>query len=298
MQVFTRRALVLALGAAVAFAILPSAARADSSLAAIKSRGVLKVGVKFDSPGWGYLDPKSGSSEPAGFDVDIAHALAKQILGDASKVQFVQVNSSNRIPQVQNGDIDMFIATATITAARMQQINFSNVYFRAGQSLLVNKKNTTITTYKDLAGLSVATAKGSTPEATIKRLVPTANVVTFDGYSDCFQALEQGRVDAFTTDNGILAGFLHQDPDHLKMVGGLFTFEPYGIGIALNNDSLTKAVNDGLAAIGRNGSYAAIYKKYIGDIPTDWSTWYDMPAKQAADMYAADQPKTLAPQSR
>lgn len=282
---FIRRWLFALLALAFGATFLPAAALADSSLAAVKQRGTLKIGVKYDNPGFGYLDPKGGS-EPTGFEIDLAREITKRIMGDAKKVAFTQVLSANRIPQVQNGDIDMFIATATITNARLQQINFSNVYYRAGQSLLV-KTNAPIKQYQDLAGKSVCTAKGSTPEATIKRLVPTANVQTFDGYSDCFQALTQGRVDAMTTDNVILLGYENQDPKELKMVGGLFTFEPYGIGLAKGNDSLTTAVNNALAAMGKDGTYVKIHEKWLKHAPPEgWQSWYGMSAEKAGEMFA------------
>ena len=156
------------------------------------------------------------------------------------------MKSDNRIPLVQNGDIDAFVATATITPARMKTIDFSSVYYRAGQSLLV-KKNSPIKSYKDLDGKGVCSVQGSTPEQTIRRLVPKANVVTFETYPECLTALRGGRVDAVTTDNVILGGYEAQDPSQLQLVGGLFTFEPYGIGIRKGNASLTKAINDTLA---------------------------------------------------
>ena len=265
--------------------LAPGVALADNSLAAIKQRGTLKVGVKYDAPNFGYLTP--GAPEPAGFEIDLARELAKRLLGDPKKVQFTQVLTANRIPQVQNGDIDMFIATATITLPRLQQINMSNVYYRAGQSLLV-KSNSTVTNYRDLAGKSVCTATGSTPEQTIKGLVPTAKVLSFAGYADCFQALQQGRVDAMTTDDSILIGYEQQDPKNLKLVGGNFTFEPYGIGIANGNSSLSIAVNDALAAIGKDGTYAKIYEKWVHHAPpSDWKSWYGMPAITAGKQYAA-----------
>ena len=281
----TRRAWAAFLAVAFVAMLVPTAALADSSLAAIKQRGTIKIGVKFDNPGFGYLDPKGGS-EPVGFEIDLAREIAKRLLGDPKKVQFTQVISSNRIPQVQNGDIDMFLATATITPARLEQINFSNVYYMAGQSLLV-KKAAAIAKYQDLAGKSVCTAKGSTPEVTIKKLVPTATVDTFDGYAPCLQAVLQGRDDAITTDNTILLGFADQYPKDLKMVGGLFTYEPYGAGIAKGNDTLTKAVNDALAAIGNDGTFAKIHEKWLHEPPpANWKSWYGMSAPKAGELFA------------
>ena len=289
MTLFPRRLALLALAAAfVAVTALPVRAEV-ANLDAIKKRGTLRVGVKYDSPPFGALDPKT--NVVGGFDVEIARGLAKYILGDPKKIEFVQVNSSNRIPLLQNGDIDLFVATATITQARMNEIAFSNVYFRAGQSLLV-KKGSPVKSYKDLGGHSVCTTTGSTPELTIRRLVPNANVQTFDTYTDCFTALKSGRVDAMTTDNGILIGFQQQDPAGLAMVGGTFTAEPYGIGIAKSNDELRGKVNAALTAIRKSGDLARIWKSTLGqDVPADLNSWYGEGARLAADQYAAAQPK-------
>jgi putative glutamine transport system substrate-binding protein len=273
-----------------AAATLP--ARADTSgntLDAIKARGVLKIGVKYDSPPFGVLDPKTNQVE--GFDIDVAHALAKAILGDPNKVQFTQVNSSTRIPLVQNGDIDMFIATATITPARLQQIDFSNVYYIAGESLLV-KKNSPIKSYKDLGGKSVCTTAGSTEDTEIRQLAPTANVQTFDSYASCFTALQSGRIDAMTTDNTILVGYQQQDPADFALVGGLLSFEPYGIGIAKGNVTLLKAVNAALATLVKSKDYDKMNEMWNhSPLTPDVKSQLGMDAAMAGDKFAAGQPK-------
>src|SRR6202165_6094443 len=239
---------------------LPTRAADDNSIDAIKKRGTIKIGVKYDAPPFGSLNPQT--NQVTGFDVDIARAIAKHVLGSPDKVELVQVKSDNRIPLVQNGDIDAFVATATITLARLKTIDFSTVYYRAGQSLLV-KKSSPIKSYKDLDGKGVCSVQGSTPEQTIRRLVPKANVVTFETYPECLTALRGGRIDAVTTDNVILGGYEAQDPNQLQLVGGLFTFEPYGIGIRKGNASLVKAINDTLAELKKNGEYAKIHERWL-----------------------------------
>jgi putative glutamine transport system substrate-binding protein len=247
---------------------------------------VLRVGVKYDAPPFGQLDPRT--SQVTGFDIDVARAIAKTILGDENKVQLVQVTSANRIPQLMNGNIDLVIATMTITQDRMQQIDFSNVYYVAGQSLLV-KTNSAVKTYHDLAGKSVCTITGSTPEQTIRRVAPTATVVILDDYPQCFTALRGGRVDAVTTDNILLIGLQQQDPANYKLTGGLFSFEPYGIGIAKGNAALDAAVNATLARIGNDGTYAKIHSTWLkGPLPSDWRSWYGESPVKAAAQFAAD----------
>lgn len=276
-------AATLVLGAAV-----PSRAADDNSVDAIKKRGTIKIGVKYDAPPFGSLNPQT--NQVTGFDVDIARAIAKKILGSPDKVELVQVKSDNRIPLVQNGDIDAFVATATITPARMKTIDFSNVYYRAGQSLLV-KKGSSVRSYKDLDGKNVCSVQGSTPEQTIRRLVPKANVVTFETYPECLTALRGGRIDAVTTDNVILGGYEAQDPANLELVGGLFTFEPYGIGIRKGNASLAKAINDTLADLRKSGEYAKLHQQWLKkSVPADFAKWYDMPAATAAEQFANQKP--------
>lgn len=264
-----------------------SSSGGQSSLAAIKQRGKLRVGVKYDAPPFGVLDPKT--NQVKGFDIDVSRGIAKAILGDENKVDFVQVTSKNRIPLLQKGDIDFFAATATITNDRLKEINFSDVYYQAGQSLLV-KKDSPIKTYQDLKGKTVCTVSGSTPEQTIRALVPGVNVQLFETYPDCLQSLKDGRVDAITTDNVLLEGMRLQDPQNLKLTGGLFTAEPYGIGIAKGNDELTKAVNDALK--GMKGQYSDLFKKWLNQpLPKDFDQWFLMDAKTAAQKFAEQQAK-------
>ena len=153
------------------------------------------------------------------------------------------------------------------------------------------KKGSPVKSYKDLDGKGVCSVQGSTPEQTIRKLVPKANVVTFETYPECLTALRGGRVDAVTTDNVILGGFEAQDPNNLELVGGLFTFEPYGIGIRKGNASLAKAINDTLADLKKSGEYAKIHEKWLKKpLPGDFGKWYAMPAATAAEQFDKQKP--------
>lgn len=285
---FARRAVLAALFSLAATLVFASSlpARADdaNSLDAIKKRGTIKVGVKADAPPFGSLNPMT--SQLTGFDIDLAHAIAKRVLGDANKVELVIVKSDNRIPLVQNGNIDMFLATATINPDRLKQIDFSNVYYKAGQSLLV-KKGSPIKSYRDLDGKTVCSLQGSTPEQTIRKLVPKANVVTFETYPECLTGLRNGRVDAITTDNVLLYGFEAQDPNNLDVVGGTFTYEAYGAGFKLGNTSLEKAVNQALTDIRKSGEYEKLHVLWLKKpVPADIASWYGQSPQAAAEEFA------------
>lgn len=234
------------------------------TLAAIKERGKVIAGVKYDTKLFGLKDPATGKVE--GFDIDIAKALAKKILGDENKVELKEVTSKTRIPLLQNGDIDLIIATMTITEDRKKQVDFSDVYFKAGQSLLV-KKGSPIKGLEDLKkGTKVLAVKGSTSAKNIREKAPDATVLEFENYQDAFTALKAGQGDALTTDNAILLGMQKQDPNY-ELVGGNFTDEPYGIAIKKGDSEFVSVVNDLLKEMKESGEYDKLYEQWMGVKP-------------------------------
>lgn len=236
-------------------------ANAGTLLRKIQDRGKLIIGVKYDVPLFGYLNPQTNQVE--GFDVAIGKEIAKKIFGDEKKVEWKQAVSKDRIPFLQQDVVDLVISTMTVNADREKEIDFSNVYYLAGQSLLV-PKDSTITSVNGLAGKNVCSAKGSTSEANVRKFAPQANLVLFDSYSECVTAMAGKRADVVTTDDNILLGFASQDKN-LKLVGGQFTFEPYGIGIKKGNPETQQLVNDVLKQLKTGGGWKTLFKKEIGD---------------------------------
>ncbi len=241
---------------------LPKAAD-GTLLRKIQDRGKIVVGVKYDVPMFGLLNPTTNKVE--GFDVDFAKEIATYIFGNPDAVEFKEAVSKNRIPFLQDGTTDIMISTMTINADREKQIDFSVVYYLAGQSLLVPKAST-IASVNDLAGKRVGTAKGSTSENNIRKAAPQADVQLFDGYAEAVAAMDAGRLDAVTTDDNILIGFQAKEPNKWKLVGGQFTKEPYGIGIAKGHPELVDVVNKVVKDLKASGKWTAIYKK---NIPAD-----------------------------
>ena len=236
----------------------------DKTLDAIKKRGKLVVGVKYDTKLFGLKDPGTGVVE--GFDIDIAKALAKKVLGDENKLELKEVTSKTRIPMLKNGDIDMIIATMTITEERKQEVDFTDVYFKAGQSLLV-KKGSPIKSIADIKkNMKVLTAKGSTSAQNIREKAPDATVLEFENYQEAFTALKAGQGDALTTDNAILYGMTKQDPNY-QVIEGTFTDEPYGIAIRKGDTEFVTYVNDFLKSMKSSGDYDKLYEKWIGEKP-------------------------------
>lgn len=236
----------------------------SGALAKIKDRGKLLVGVKYDTKLFGLKDPSTGNVE--GFDIDISKAIAKHILGDENALELKEVTSKTRIPMLNNGEIDMIVATMTITEERKKEVDFSDVYFQAGQSLLV-KKGSPITGIESLtADSTVLGSKGSTSVKNIREKVEGIKVLEFDNYQDAFNALKAGQGDALTTDDAILYGMAAQDPNY-EVVGKPFTDEPYGIAVQKGNSDIVQAINDTLKELHDSGEYDKIYEKWIGKKP-------------------------------
>ncbi|QDY85227.1 transporter substrate-binding domain-containing protein [Paenibacillus polymyxa] len=239
-------------------------AAASNGLEAIKQRGKLVVGVKYDTKLFGLKDPASGKVE--GFDIDIAKAVAKHIFGDETKLELKEVTSKTRITLLQNGDIDAIIATMTISDERKKQVDFSDVYFNAGQSLLV-KKGSPITGLESLTpDTKVLAVKGSTSAKNIREKAPKATILEFENYQDAFNALKAGKGQALTTDNSILLGMQQQDPNY-TLVGGNFTEEPYGIAVKKGQAELLQAINDTIKELKSSGEYDKLHEQWFGVKP-------------------------------
>ncbi|MBW9093588.1 glutamate ABC transporter substrate-binding protein [Microbacterium jejuense] len=208
---------------------------------AITERGSVKVGVKEDQPGLGYLDPVTG--ERTGFDIDIARWIAASLGYDEEDIEFTAIPSANREQAIVNGDIDYYVGTYSITDKRKEQISFAGPYFITGQGLLVAADNDTIDGPDSLTSdMIVCSATGSTSIQRIKDL-GTAQTKEYDTYSQCVEDLKNGQVDAVTTDEAILIGYAAQDPDNLKVVGDVFSEERYGVGIAKGDTALQEFIN-------------------------------------------------------
>ncbi|ALA52061.1 transporter substrate-binding domain-containing protein [Shouchella clausii] len=236
----------------------------ESTLAKIEEADKFVVGVKFDTRLFGLKDP--GTGEVEGFDIDIAKEIAKELLGDENKIELKEVTSKTRIPLLDNGQIDAIIATMTITEERKKEVNFSDVYFEAGQSLLV-EKGSDIQGIDDIgAGTKVLAVKGATSGQNLLEQAPDAEVIELENYQEAFLALQSGQGDALTTDNSILYGMAEENSDY-EVVGGTFTDEPYGIAVRKGDDEFTEKINEILADLKASGRYDEIYEKWIGESP-------------------------------
>ncbi|WP_034989029.1 transporter substrate-binding domain-containing protein [Liquorilactobacillus sucicola] len=236
----------------------------QNALKRSQESNTLTWGVKADTRLFGLMDIKSGTIK--GFDIDMGKEVTKRVLGKKGHAKFVQVTSKTRIPLLKNGNIDAIIATMTITPDREKIVDFSNVYFAAGQSLLV-KKDSDIKNVRDLNkdGMTVLAVKGSTSAVNVKKYAPKAKVLELEDYAQAFTALKSGQGDAMTTDNGILFGIAAENPGY-HVVGGAFTNEPYGIAVDKGQTQLKNKIDQAIADMRRDGTYQRLLQKWFGNV--------------------------------
>ena len=220
----------------------------------------VKVGIKFDQPGLGLKEGNTYS----GFDVDVANYVAKEI--GRPNVTFIQAPSKQRETLISTGQVDLVVATYSITDARKQQVSFAGPYFVAGQDLLVRSDDTSITGVDSLTGKKLCSVTGSTSAEKVKEKVPGVQLQEFDTYSQCADLVAKGQLDALTTDNTILAGYAAQAAykGKLKLVGKTFSEERYGIGLKKGDTALCEKVNTALKKMVDSGEWQKAVDKNFG----------------------------------
>ena len=243
---------------------------ADTTMGRIQEAGSIKVGVKYDVPPFGFQNPQTDEIE--GFDVDLARAVADALGVELDPIEAI---SDNRIPFLMDGTADLILSTMTINTERDAEIDFSDPYFVARGRILV-PGDSDIQGIDDLGGQKVCTAVGSTYEETLKEQAPDAELVLIDEYSGCLTRLQEGSVDAISTDDVILTGMIIQD-DTLELVGDELTTEPYGAGIKDGDKEFQEFVNGVFEEYKSDPRWAESYEKWVGQYtgqeqePTDLS---------------------------
>ncbi len=223
-----------------------------STMAELAEAGEITIGTKFDQPLFGLIGP---DGVPVGFDVNIGTIIAGELGISEDNIEWVETVSANREPFIEGGQVDLVVATYTINDERKEVVSFAGPYYNAGQSLMVLADNSDISGPDDLAGKNVCSVEGSTPAANISENYPDANLVLFAAYTDCLEPLRNGQVDVVTTDNVILAGYVDESDGEFAIAGEPFTEEPYGIGLALEDDEFRDWINDVLEEIFEDGRW-------------------------------------------
>lgn len=231
---------------------------AASTMAKIRKRGKLRVGVDQNTYLFGFLNPANGNLE--GFDIDLARAIGKRLLGSEDKVVFRAITSGQREDVLTGGDVDLVVRTYTINCDRRAEVEFSSVYYEAGQRVLVHK-GSGYRALGDLGGKRVCATDGSTSLRNIATAPSRPVLVSVENWSDCQVMMQQGQVEAISTDDTILAGMAQQDPT-TEVVGDALSEEPYGIGIPIDHRDMVRYVNAVLEDY-RSGQWQASYNRWL-----------------------------------
>ena len=240
---------------------------AGSTMEKLNSAQKITIGTKFDQPLFGL---KGLSGQPEGFDVEIAKIITGKLGIPADKITWVESTSKVREEYIEQGKVDLVVATYTINDKRKTRVDFAGPYYEAGQDIMVKKGDTSITGPESFkAGdKKVCSVTGSTPAENIKTYLKNAasQLVLFDVYSKCADALKNGQVDAVTTDNVILLGLVDKSKDAFQLLDKPFTKEPYGIGVKKGDTAFRTFINDTLEAAGKDGSYEKAWKDTAGKV--------------------------------
>ncbi|MEZ0072236.1 glutamate ABC transporter substrate-binding protein [Planotetraspora sp. GP83] len=226
----------------------------------------LVIGIKVDQPGLGLKKP---DGTYAGLDVDVARYVAKELGVPESGITFKEAQSANREPFIQQGQVDMVVATYSITDDRKKKISFAGPYLITGQDILVRADDATITDVESLKDKKVCGAQGSSsPKRLAEKFGPeweSKNLTQQQGYAACLPLLQNKQVDAISTDATILAGFATQFPGQFKLIGKPFSTEKYGIGIKKDDKSGRDAINNALEKMFKDGSWRKAIDANLGE---------------------------------
>jgi glutamate transport system substrate-binding protein len=227
------------------------------------SGGGITIGIKYDQPGLGL---KAGDAY-TGLDADVARYVAKELGYAEGDITFMESPSAQRETLLANGQVEMIVATYSMTDERRAKVGFAGPYLVAGQDLLIRADDTSITGPDSLKGKRLCSVSGSTSAKNVQtKYADTVQLIENPGYSQCVEALVGNAVDAVTTDNTILAGYAAQEAykGKLKVVGEPFSTENYGIGLKKGDTEMCDKVKAALDKMVSSGEWKTLVDKNIG----------------------------------
>ncbi|MGH3787011.1 MAG: glutamate ABC transporter substrate-binding protein [Pseudonocardiaceae bacterium] len=236
-----------------------------TTMAKLADAKAIRIGTKFDQPLFGQ---RGLDGQLTGFDTEVARIIAGALGISPDQVQWVEAPSAQREELINQGRVDLVVATYTINDKRRERVSFAGPYYTAGQSLMVKSDNNAITGPDSLRSTNarVCSVQGSTPAENIRTYIDPAQLTLFDVYSKCADALRTGQIDVVTTDNVILLGFVANSNGAFKLAGDTFTKEPYGIGIGKGDVAFCAFINDTLTDAAESGAYAEAWTKTAGKV--------------------------------
>ncbi len=250
------RTLIVAL--ALCAVPLAQTARADGdALAAVKQAGVLKVAVPQDFPPFGSVGP---DMKPIGYDIDMAELIAQKL---GVKAELVPVTSTNRIPYLTTGKVDLVISSLGKNPERAAVIDFSEAYAPFFNGVF-GAKDVKVAGAKDLAGKTVAVTRGAIEDMELTKIAPeSATIKRFEDNSSTIAAYQSGQVDLVATGNVVAASINGQNPDKPLETKFMIKNSPCYVGLAKEQPALSKEVNAIIAAAKKDGELGKISEKWL-----------------------------------
>lgn len=243
----------------------PRAVTHEPTLEKIARTGVFTVGTQPDAVPFSFRD---NTGEWGGFSVDLARLVHQEVereIGRLVELKFARVTPATRIPSLLSEEVDMIADVMTHTRERDRLVDFSIIMFVTGQQLLVRDESP-IKSHADLVGMRVGADRGTTNASNIQEREPRAHVVLFESASGGFQALQAGRIDAYTNDGVVLAGLIATagNPDAWRIAGQFISYEPYAFAMRENDSRFRDLVNHALMQAIQGSTYVSLYNKWLG----------------------------------
>lgn len=243
-----------------------------SSIEAIKERGVIKIGVFSDKPPFGYVD-ENGDNQ--GYDVEFAKRIAKDLLGDENKVEFVLVEAASRVEFLQSNKVDIILANFTVTDERKEVVDFANPYMKVALGI-VSKNGSVYTDVNDLKGKTVAVNKGTTAEAYLTKNYPDINLLKFEQNTETFEALKDGRADALAHDNTLVFAWAQENTGYTVGIKSLGEQDFIAPAVKKGNTELLEWLNDEIDTLAKEGFPKEAYDKTLAPVYGDTVDYKDI----------------------
>lgn len=234
----------------------------EGSIAEIKKRGVIKIGVFGDKPPFGYMD---ANGQNQGFDVYIAKRFAKDLLGDESKVEFVLVDAASRVAYLESNKVDIIMANFTVTDERKQKVDFTNPYMKVSLGI-VSPDSAKITSVDQLKGKKAIVAKGTTAETFLTKNYPDIELLKFEQYTEIFEALKDNRGAAIVNDNTEVIAWAKENPGFTVGVASLGGQDTIAPAVAKGNKELLDWINNELTALGKENFVHKAYEETLKSV--------------------------------
>lgn len=241
--------------------------RRDSvrTLDEIRQSGVIRIGVFSDKNPFGYVDD---NGEIQGYDVYFARRIAKDLLGSEDKVEFSYVEAASRVEYLKSGKVDIILANFTVTADRSRQVDFALPYMKVALGI-VSPEESAVTCTDDLNGKNLIVVKGTTAETYFTRNHKNIKLIKFDEYQEAYDALTDGRGDAFSTDNTEVLAWAMRNKGFVAGVESLGETDAIAPAVSKGNTELLNWLNDEIKSLGDeqffHADFEATLKSVYGD---------------------------------